>query len=266
MGIHHIALRITGYDIIDFKLAKEHHILVTNVPAYSPRSVAEEALTHAMMLIRNIKVTTKMMQWHDYSWKNLQAREVHNLTVGVIGVGKIGTTTARLFKALGATVLGHDIVERPEIADTLTYVSKEDLLAQSDIVSIHTNMDESTWHLISDQELKLMKPTAILLNCARGPIVDIKALENALQNGEIAGAGLDTFEGDEHIFGNDLRQNDTVSTDLIDRLMAMDNVTVTPHIGFYTDAAVDNMVKIALNDVAKLLNDEPKDVHLVTEG
>lgn len=261
--IHILALRITGYDIIDFAAAKQYGIQVTNVPAYSPRSVAEEALTHTMVLLRHLKATQLRMAHHDYSWGGLEAYEIHHLTVGILGAGKIGGTVARIFKALGAKVIAHDLVERPELADTLTYVSLDELLTQSDVLTIHTNLTDLTTHIIDADALAKMKSTALLINCARGPIVDLAALLHALDTNEIAGAGLDTVEGEAGVFGDDLSHaNQDLS--IFDNLLRRENVSLSPHIGFYTDQAVKNMVEIALND-ASLLFQGNKSPHLLPE-
>lgn len=253
MGIHHIALRITGYNIIDFKAAKANNIVVTNVPAYSPRSVAEQTLMHTMVQLRHLEETEARMRQHDYSWGGLESHEVHNLTIGILGAGKIGGTVARLFKALGARVIATDLVERPELADTLEYVDFDTLLTESDVLSVHTNLDDSTHHIIDAQALNKMKDSAILINCARGPIVDGDALLTALDQKQIAGAGLDTIEGEEVVVEKNLSNSDQ-DVSLFDRLLAMPNVSLTPHIGFYTDAAVKNMVEIALNDAEIIQN------------
>ena len=261
MGIHHIALRMTGFNVVNLEAAKENGIAITNVPAYSPRSVSEEALAYTMGLLRKIKEAGLKMKEHDFSWPGLQTTEIHNMTVGILGAGKIGGTSARIFRALGARVIANDLVQRPELADTLEYVSFDELLKQSDVITIHTILDDSTHHLIDADALHKMKNTALLINCARGPIVEPNALVAALQNGEIAGAGLDTVEGEEGVVENDLRDSDR-DLSLFDTLLAMPNVTMTPHIGFYTDAAVSSMVSMSLYDVDSLLHDKPSD-HIV---
>lgn len=262
LGIKIISLRITGYDIIDFASAQANQIQVTNVPAYSPRSVAEEALTHTMLLLRHLKETQTRMVQGDFSWGGLEAFEIHNLTVGVLGAGKIGGTVARIFKALGARVIAHDLVQRPELADTLTYVSFSELLTQSDVLTIHTNLTQATTKMIDAAALQQMKTTALLINCARGPIVDLTALQAALDAGMIAGAGLDTIEAETGIFGVDLRGQDHDLRQVND-LLARPNVSVSPHIGFYTDQAVKNMVETALNDAEMLFQGRSCE-HLVT--
>lgn len=249
-GIHHIALRITGYEIINFEAAAAAGIVVTNVPGYSPRSVAENALMHTMVLLRHFKKASRRMDQNNFSIKGLEAFEIHNLTVGVIGVGRIGSTSAQIFHALGARVLGYDIQNVPENVN-FESVSLNELLTSSDVITIHTTLNKTSFHLIGTKELAQMKTTALLINCARGDIIDTNALIKALETHQIAGAGIDTVEGDTQIFGSNLNQMQNQSQNLqrIQKLLAFENVTVTPHSSFYTDEAVKNMVDIALDDI-----------------
>ena len=124
-GIKQITLRITGYEIIDLDQAKQNDLVVTNVPAYSPRSVSELVLADVMSLLRHIGEVGEREKHGDFSWKGVEAREIHTLTVGIIGAGKIGSAVARIFRALGATVIAADPIHRPELNDTLTYVDHE---------------------------------------------------------------------------------------------------------------------------------------------
>ncbi|GAF39347.1 D-lactate dehydrogenase [Agrilactobacillus composti DSM 18527 = JCM 14202] len=255
-GMKQISLRITGYDIIDFDQAAKNDLTITNVPAYSPRSVGELTLTHTMFLLRHIGDTRARELKGDFSWGGLEAQEIHNLTVGIIGAGKIGSAVARLFNALGATVIAQDPIHRPELSDVLTYTDRETLLKTADVVTCHTPLTAETQHMINAQALKLMKPTALLINCSRGPVVDTKALIQALTAQDIAGAGIDTIEGETGIFGEDRTGADYQNPELT-QLLQMPNVSVTPHIGFYTDAAVRNMVDIALDDALRILQGKP---------
>ncbi|AKV55174.1 D-lactate dehydrogenase [Bifidobacterium actinocoloniiforme DSM 22766] len=252
-GLRQIGLRITGYDIIDLDQARANGLVVTNVPAYSPRSVAELVLAHVMRLVRHLGESTARQERGDFSWTGLEAHEIHNMTIGIIGAGKIGSTVARIFKALGATVIANDPIHRPELADALDYVGLDELLMRSDVVTVHTPLDQSTHHLIDADALAKMKSTAFLIDAARGPIVDTKALIEALKSGGIAGAAMDSVEGEAGIFGEDRSAEGYDNPDLR-TLEAMDNVEVSPHIGFYTDAAVKNMVEIALDDVKTILS------------
>lgn len=252
-GIKQMTLRITGYEIIDLKLATENELVVTNVPAYSPRSVSELVLAHVMRLVRHLGITQAREVNHDFTWNGLEAAEIHNLTIGIIGAGKIGSAVARIFKALGSTVIAADPIHRPELGDTLTYTNHETVYRTADIVTMHTPLTPETTHMIDADVFKMMKPSAFFINASRGPVVVADDLVQALETGEIAGAGIDTIEGDSQIFSQDWSQKPLNNTPL-EKLLKMPNVSVSPHIGFYTDAAVSNMVEIALDDVLTIVN------------
>ncbi|TPR40054.1 D-2-hydroxyacid dehydrogenase [Apilactobacillus micheneri] len=260
-GIKQISLRITGYEIINFAAAKKYDLKITNVPAYSPRSVSELVLADVMSLLRHLRETHLREDNADFAWNGLQAREIHNLTVGIIGAGKIGSAVARIFKALGSKVLVSDPVKRPELFDTVEYVDYDTLLTKSDIVTMHTPMTDFMHHFMNIDRFKQMKKDAIFINASRGPVVDTKDLIAALKDNEIASAAVDTFEGEAGITGVDLSKNGIENEDLSE-LLKMPNVIVTPHIGFYTDAAVKNMDMISSVDAIKIVKGE-EPLHLV---
>ncbi|GAA3192362.1 bifunctional amino acid aminotransferase/2-hydroxyacid dehydrogenase [Lentilactobacillus kefiri] len=262
-GIKQITLRITGFEIIDLDQAKKNDLVVTNVPAYSPRSVSELVLADVMGLLRHIGEVQEREKHGDFSWKGIEAREIHTLTVGIIGAGKIGSAVARIFRALGATVIAADPVHRPELNDTLTYVDHDTVFKTADIVTMHTPLTDETNQMITADVFKKMKPTAIFINASRGQVVDTGALVSALENKEISAAAIDTFEGENTIVGQDLTGKQ-IDNDNLKKLLAMPNVNVTPHIGFYTEVAVQNMIEISLNDVVTILNGQ-KSPHEVGE-
>ncbi len=262
-GIKQITLRITGDEIIDLDQAKQNDLVVTNVPAYSPRSVSELVLADVMSLLRHIGEVGEREKHGDFSWKGVEAREIHTLTVGIIGAGKIGSAVARIFKALGATVIAADPIHRPELNDTLTYVDHETVFKTADIVTMHTPLTDETNQMINADVFKQMKPSAIFINASRGQVVDTGALVRALETQEISASAIDTFEGENTIIGQDLTGK-PIDNDNLKKLLAMPNVNVTPHIGFYTEVAVQNMVEIALNDVVTILNGQ-KSPHEVGE-
>ncbi|ANZ57507.1 lactate dehydrogenase [Fructilactobacillus lindneri] len=257
MGIKQLTTRTAGVDVINLSAAKAAGLVVTNVPAYSPNSVAEMSVTQTMRLIRNLEIVEKRSDNNDYKLRGPIARELRTLTVGIIGAGRIGGTAARLFNALGANVIAYDPVHHDELKDVLTYVdTKNELLNQADVVDLHVDLNETSRGLIDADALQQMKSDAFLVNASRGPVVVTDALINALQNKEIAGAALDTIEGEAAIFDKDL-QGSPIPDKNFNALHAMPNVIITPHIGFYTNMAVQNMVEISLNDVLAIINNQP---------
>lgn len=252
MGFKQLSTRTAGFDNYDLNLASENGLKITNVPAYSPRSVAELALTHTMRLIRRLQQFDARMEEQDFRWSGLQATEIHSLTVGIIGAGRIGATSAQMFNALGAKVIAYDVKENHELDDILTFKTKEEVLKESDVICLHVDLNETSKNLIDAEALSMMKPTAYIVNECRGPVIDTDALINALENKQIAGAALDTLTGEENFFNVDLRGKELPSEQL-KKLRAMTNVILTPHIGFYTNIAVQNMVDISLDDALSIV-------------
>lgn len=195
----------------------------------------------------------RMNDDNDFRWApDLVANEIYNLTVGIIGVGHIGGATAQIYKALGARVIAYDPIYDPAMEPFMEYTDLDTVLKESDIISLHTPLLPSTKNIIDADALKKMKNTAYLINMARGGLVDTQALIKALQSGEIAGAGLDTL-ADETTYFSKKVANDQVPEDY-KVLAAMPNVVVTPHVAFFTETSVKNMVEIALNDAATIIN------------
>ncbi|CAM3108385.1 D-2-hydroxyacid dehydrogenase [Lactiplantibacillus plajomi] len=253
MGLKQLTSRTAGVDTIDIPAAKAAGLTVTNVPAYSPNSVAEMAVAQTMRLIRNLELFDSRIGQQNFQWAGLQAREIRSLTVGIIGAGRIGGTAARLFHGLGAKVIAYDVVRHPELEDVLTYVdTKEDLLKQADVVDLHVDLNETSKGLIDGPALKLMKSDAFIVNASRGPVIVTDALVAALKAGEIAGAALDTVEGEQALF-NQNHQGEVLQDTNVAQLMQMPNVIITPHVGFYTNLAVKNMVDISLDDVLTII-------------
>nr|WP_238698448.1 NAD(P)-dependent oxidoreductase [Weissella paramesenteroides] len=253
LGIKQLTTRTAGYDVIDLKAAAENDLIVSNVPAYSPRSVAELALTHTLRLIRKQELVDQRVREQDFRWAGLQGSEIHSLTIGIIGAGRIGGTAARLFHALDAKVIAYDIKPNHELDDVLTFLSFEEVLQQADVICLHVDLNDTSRVLIDEAALALMKPTAYLINECRGPVVDTSALLAALAEKRLAGAALDTMVGEETFFNFDLRGQALPNQDLI-QLRQYDNVIITPHVGFYTNIAVQNMVDISLDDTVAILS------------
>ena len=258
LGFKQLTSRTAGFDVINMPLATANNLKVSNVPAYSPHSVAELALTHTMRLIRQLPLFDARMQEQDFRWQGLQAAEISSLTIGIIGAGRIGSTTARIFHSLGAQVIANDTKPNHELDDILTFKTKEEVLQEADVVCLHVDLNETSKNLIDAQALSLMKPSAYIVNECRGPVVDTDALIQALEKKQIAGAALDTLTGEENFFNVDLRGKE-IPSEQLKKLRSMDNVIITPHIGFYTNIAVQNMVDISLDDTVSLIQGQSCD-------
>ena len=257
-GLKQIATRTAGFDMVDIQAAHDNGLTVTNVPAYSPRSVAEHALMQIFRLLRKSYRFDTQVASGDFRWfSDEQALEIHTATIGIIGVGRIGGTLAKLLKALGTRVLGFDVQPREEMRGIVDYVSKEDLLKQSDVVSLHVDLNPTSTGLLTAADFALMKPTAGLVNASRGPVVVTADLVAALKDHQLAAAALDTFEGENEVVMTDRREKGLADVPLVEELHAMDNVILTPHIAFFTNLAVKNMVDFALEDVLLILDGKP---------
>lgn len=263
-GLKQIATRTAGFDMVDIKKANENDLVVTNVPAYSPRSVAEFALMQIFRLLRKTYRFDHQVAENDFRWfSDEQSIEIHTARIGIIGVGRIGGTLAKLLNALGATVLGYDTNPRTDLDGIVQFVSKEELLKQADVVSLHVDLNPTSKGLLTANDFEMMKPTAGLVNASRGPVVNTADLVTALKKGTIAAAALDTFEGEETVAATNRQEKGLDDQPLVKELHEMDNVILTPHIAFFTNLAVKNMVDISLDDVMAILNGE-KSPHEIT--
>lgn len=249
-GITQIASRTAGVDMFDLKLAKKYGVTITNVPRYSPNAIAELAVSHAMSLLRNVKHINKAMREGNFRWeKRVISKEVRSCTVGIVGTGQIGLTAAKLFKGLGANVIGYDIFRNPNAEGVLEYKDDlNDLLKESDIISLHLPLTDDTYHLINRDNIKMIKQGAIIINTGRGALLDIDALIEELENGHIKGAGIDVLEC-ETLYVNQQVELDKLKDSPVPKLMDMDNVILTGHFAFFTETAVDNLVSTALDNV-----------------
>lgn len=251
-GMKQLTGRMVGYEIFDLDLASQNGLTVTNIPAYSPRAIAEMGVTQALYLMRNIGYFQQRMNNGDFRWNGMISKEIHDLTVGIIGAGHIGGATAQLYTALGAKVLATDPVYNVELEPYLEYTDLETVLSQSDIVTIHTPLKDDTRELINRETLGKMKSSAYFINMARGGLVNTQDLIDALQNKTIAGAALDTIADETEFFETQMDPKQTPAD--YQTLHAMPNVLMTPHSAYFTNKAVKNIVEIGLNDVVTIVN------------
>ena len=252
-GIKQLSVRQVGVDNQDLAAAKKNGIKITNVAAYSPRAIAELGVTDAMYLLRKIGIYQGRMAHGDFTYdKSTISTEIFNCTVGIIGAGHIGGASAHLYSALGAKVLACDPVYDASLEPYLTYTDFDTILAKSDIISLHTPLLASTENMIDKTAFDKMKKKPILINVARGGLVDTQALIAALKNGQISAAALDTL-ADETDFYDKKNMLNSLPEDYKE-LKAMPQVLITPHIAFFTKLAVKNSIEIALNDAKTIIS------------
>lgn len=242
-----INVAFTGVDHVGIADAKKQDILVCNAAGYANQAVAELTIGLVLDLYRQIAQGNQDIRAEQFSGA-FQGSEIKGKTVGIIGTGKIGSMTARLFKAFGVKLVAMDHSPSPEAEGLdIEYMELDELLRNSDIVSLHVPLSPSTKGMISKEKLALMKESAILINCARGPIVDNDALADALNDGQIAGAGIDVFDMEPPIPGDY-------------KLLHAKNTILTPHVGFLTNEAMELRAGIAFDNTLAFLEGEPKNV------
>lgn len=240
-GVRYISTRTIGYDHIDVAYAKQIGMHVGNI-SYSPYSVADYTLMLILMAVRRAKSIFRHADVQNYSLAGMQGRELPNLTVGIVGTGRIGRTVIARLTGFGCRMLACSRHENADVKPFAQYVPLETLLRQSDVVTLHLPANADTYHLINAQMLSYMKPDALLVNTGRGSLVDTAALIDALEQGKIGGAALDVIEHEVGLYYHDLQDKPLPNRDLA-LLRAFPNVIVTPHTAFYTDQAVSDMVE-----------------------
>jgi D-specific alpha-keto acid dehydrogenase len=235
-GVGYVSTRSIGYDHIDVAYADSVGITVGNV-VYSPDSVADYTLMLMLMSVRHSKSVIRRTDAHDYRLHDVRGRELRDLTVGVVGTGRIGTAVLARLRGFGCRTLAHD--SRP--ATPAHYVPLDELVRRSDIVTLHTPLDAATHHLLDRGRIGSLKRGAFVINTGRGPLVDTEALLSALESGRLGGAALDVLEGEEGIFYADCRDKPIAGT-VLSRLQQLPNVLISPHTAYYTDHALSDTV------------------------
>lgn len=246
-GIRAAVTRTIGMEHMNREYAETLGIPVFHI-TYSPSSVADYAIMLMLMVLRHVKPMLQRYLGRDYTASGLLGRELPNMTVGVVGAGRIGATVLRHLTGFGCKLLYWNRTSRPELEGIAEYVPLEALLARSDILSLHLAANEETFHFMDRRKLFSMKPGAVLINTARGPLVDSDALIEALEQGRLGGAGLDVFDGDRSIYYRDFK-NTPVASRSMAVLQAMPNVLMLPHMAYFTDQAVEDMVRGSMRAV-----------------
>lgn len=249
-GIRFIALRSMGYDHINLVRAKELGIKVANVPNYSPFSVAEHALTLLLALNRKIINGQKLMARNNFSLNELVGFDLHEKTIGIIGLGKIGIAFAKIMNGFGCQLLGYDPIENKQLTKQipLSYTSLKELCQQSDIISIHCPLNDETRYLFNEKVFNLMKKGSFLINTARGSIINTIDMLAALDNGTLAGAGLDVYENEKNIFFRN-HLNTIILDPTFEKLRNHKNVIITGHQGFLTKEALSSIAQTTAENI-----------------
>ena len=244
-GVKYVATRTIGYDHIDIKAAKTLGMKVANAP-YGPCGVADYTVMLILMTIRKMKRIMERTNIQDYTLKGIQGRELKDLTVGVIGTGRIGTTVLNNLSGFGCRRIAYDLFENEEVkAAGIPYVTLDEMWRQADVITLHTPLTEENFHMIDEEAISKMKNGVMLINTARGGLIDSQALISGIERGKIGGAGLDVVENEFELYYYD-RKSDILNNRELAVLRGFPNVTVSHHMAFYTDDCVETVVRDSL--------------------
>jgi D-lactate dehydrogenase len=242
--VRYIAIRAAGYDNVHLETAHRLAIKVANVPAYSPYAIAEHAVAMMLALNRNIVLADRQVHQHNFAVGKLIGFDMHGKTVGIIGTGKIGGIAARILHGFGCKLLGYDISANPALESEcgLCYVSLEKLYADSHIITLHTPFSKSTAQLINRRSIGQMRSGVMLINTARGGVVNTADVIEGLRGGRIGAYGADVYERERGLFFYD-HSAKNLDDPLLLEMLSIPNVLITPHQAFATHEALGNIAE-----------------------
>lgn len=248
-GVRLVLLRCAGFNNVDLSAAKEYGITVLRVPAYSPYAVAEHAMAILQQANRHLHKSYNKVKDNNYALSGLLGFDLHNKVAGIVGTGKIGICMARICKGYGMSVIAWDAYPNQSYVDEglLTYVSKEELFRRSDLISLHAPLFPTTYHLINEESIGMMKDSAMLVNTARGGLIDNDALISALQKGKFHAVALDVYEGEDENVYTDCSDMPVVN-DITARLLNFPQVVITSHQAFFTREAMQAIAVVTMEN------------------
>lgn len=256
MGSHNIPLllmRCAGYNNVDLEAAKRNNITVLRVPSYSPEAVAEHAMAIAQAANRRIHKAYAKTKNNDFTLVGLNGINLFGKTAGIVGTGRIGAAMAKICAGYGMRVLGYDSYENPGLKDIVEYVSLDRLLSESDLISLHCPLFDSTHHIINRDSISKMKDHVIFVNTSRGGLVDTEALIAGIRNGKFHAVALDVFEEEGDMVYNDM-SNELIKEDTVARLLQFPNVILTAHQAFLTEEALKEIARTTLDNAKAFEN------------
>lgn len=257
-GVKLVVLRAAGYNGIDIAAAERLGIAVARVPAYSPEAVAEHNFALILTLVRKTHRAFNRVREQNFSLDGLEGFNLHGRTYGALGAGRIGQCALRIAKGFGCRLLAYDPYENPAAAADIgfTYAPLEQVVAESDVLSLHLPLTEQSHHLINAAAIARMKRGVVIANTSRGGLIDTQALIDGLKSGQIGGVGLDVYEQEEGVFFHDL-SDQPLQDDTLARLMTFPNVLITSHQGFLTREALAAIAQTTLGNASAFARGEP---------
>lgn len=249
LGVRLILLRCAGFNNVDLQAASECGITVLRVPAYSPYAVAEHAMAIIQQANRHLHKSYNKVKENNYALSGLLGFDLHNKVAGILGTGKIGICMARICKGYGMSVIAWDAYPNEAFMDEglLTYVSKEELFKKADLISLHAPLFPSTHHIINEESISLMKDTVMLVNTARGGLIDNEALIEALKKGKFHAVALDVYEGEDTNVYTDCSDM-PIKNDITARLLNFPQVVITSHQAFFTREAMQAIAVVTMEN------------------
>ena len=241
MGIKYISTRTIGYNHIDVSYAKKIGLKVCNA-CYPAKGVAEFTVMLMLLALRNYKPAIWRQNVNDYSLFGLMGKELGNQTVGIIGTGKIGTEVIKILSGFGCKLVAYNLYEVEEVKKYADFVSLDELYAVSDIISLHMPLTSDNYYFIDAHAISKMKNGVVLINTARGELMDIQALTEGIETQKIGALGLDVFENETGIYHVDRKTDILKNRDMV-YLRQFPNVVMTQHMAFYTDTNINSMVE-----------------------
>lgn len=231
-GVRYLVTRCIGYDHIDVAAAKEIGITVANTP-YGPAGVADYAVMLILMCIRKMGEIMARNVVQDYTLKGMLGRELHNLTVGVVGTGRIGLNVIKNLSGFGCKIICYDLYPNKAAEEYATYVTMDELLEQSDVITLHAPLTEQNFHMIDAAAMEKMKKGVVIINTGRGSLIDTAALCDYIENGKVGAAGLDVVENEFDMYYYD-RKGDVLQNRELNLFRSYPNVIVSHHMAFFT--------------------------------
>ena len=254
MGVKCIATRTIGYDHIDVDYAKSLGMGVIHI-SYSPNSVADYAIMMMLMGLRRMPHIMERANIQDYTLKGKIGRELPDCTVGIIGTGRIGRTVIRHLSGFGCKMLSYDLYENEEVKQYAEYTDLDTLLKNSDVITLHAPATDDNYHMIDASAIEKMKQDVVIINCARGALIDTDALIDGIESGKVGFAGLDVVEHESGLYYFN-RMGEPLHNPKLAILRSYSNVLVSPHTAFYTEEAVANMAENSIIGAMKYMNGE----------
>ena len=254
-GLQYVLTRTVGINHVDLEAVKDLGLKAARVPGYSPNAISELALSLAMMLLRHTAYTVNRTKDKNFTIDSFMfSKEIRNCTVAVLGAGRIGLTTAKLFKGLGARVIAYDVFQNDAAKEIVEFMELDQVLAEADIISVHMPYIQGVnERMINDEFIAKMKDNAILVNTSRGEVQDTEAIIRAIESGKLGGFGTDVLENEYDVFFKDLT-GQALEDKTKEKLISLyPKVLVTPHIGSYTDEALTNMIEYSYENLREYL-------------